>query len=189
MRSLVFVDMPKLVEWKEGVVKRLTGGIGVLFKNHGIEHVAGEAEFTAPGVVSVKTADGVREFQPKNTIISTGSRPMEIPGFAFDGENVLSSTEALSLDRVPELTLFAVDNRVIFDGEILTASDNLTRTLFRLLRDGGAVSSSTSETSTVTFTSTSFTPGASVRRSLTETVVPVSTVRKLMVVVPLAVMF
>ncbi len=40
------VDMPKLVEWKAGVVSRLTGGIGVLFKKHGIEHVVGTARFT-----------------------------------------------------------------------------------------------------------------------------------------------
>ena len=97
----VKVDMAKLVGWKESVVKRLTGGIGVLFKNHKIEHVAGEARFTAPGVVEVATADGTREFRPANTIVATGSRPMEIPGFTFDGENVLSSTEALSLPDVP----------------------------------------------------------------------------------------
>ena len=96
------VDMPKLVEWKAGVVKKLTGGIGVLFKNHGIEHVVGAAKFTDDKTVVVATADGELSFTPKNTIIATGSRPIEIPGFSFDGENVIGSTEALALDRVPD---------------------------------------------------------------------------------------
>ncbi len=96
------VSMPKLIEWKAGVVKRLTGGIGVLFRNHGIEHVAGTAKFTDRKTVSVETDDGPLAFTPKHTIIATGSRPIEIPGFAFDGEDVISSTEALALDRVPD---------------------------------------------------------------------------------------
>jgi dihydrolipoamide dehydrogenase len=96
------VDMPKLVEWKAGVVSRLTGGIGVLFKNHGIEHVVGTARFTDGSTVAVETADGTVTFTPKNTIIATGSRPIEIPGFAYDGENVISSTEALALPEVPK---------------------------------------------------------------------------------------
>ncbi len=95
------VDMPKLVAWKAGVVKRLTGGIGVLFKKHGIEHVTGTAKFTDPRTVEVETDDGPVTFTPQNTIIATGSRPIEIPGFNYDGENVISSTEALALPEVP----------------------------------------------------------------------------------------
>ncbi len=95
------VDMVKLVTWKAGVVKRLTGGIGVLFKKHGIEQVTGTAKFTGPRTVEVKTDDGPVTITPKNTIIATGSRPLEIPGFAYDGEHVISSTEALALPEVP----------------------------------------------------------------------------------------
>jgi dihydrolipoamide dehydrogenase len=96
------IDMRKLVEWKASVVNRLTGGIGVLFKNHGIEHVAGTARFTGPGTVLVETAAGPVTFTPKNTIIATGSRPIEIAGFCYDGENVIGSTEALALPEVPK---------------------------------------------------------------------------------------
>jgi dihydrolipoyl dehydrogenase len=96
------IDMEKLVAFKAGVVSRLTGGIGVLFKNHGIEHVVGTAKFTGPKTVEVETADGAVSFEPAATIIATGSRPIEIPGFAFDGEHVISSTEALSLPALPK---------------------------------------------------------------------------------------
>ena len=98
----VAVDMAKLVEWKDGVVGRLTGGIGVLFKNHEIELVSGHARFTGPASVEVQTSDGVRAYTPKNVIVATGSRPIEIPGFALDGEIVISSTEALSLPVLPK---------------------------------------------------------------------------------------
>ena len=98
----VTVDMPKLVQWKASVVNRLTGGIGVLFKNHGIEHVAGTAKFTGPKIVEVDTADGAKTFKPGSVIIATGSRPIEIKGFAVDGENVIDSTGALALSELPK---------------------------------------------------------------------------------------
>ena len=97
----VSVSMPGLVKWKAGVVKKLTGGVGTLFEKHGIEHLAGSARFTGPGRVEVVTDDGVVEVAPGATIVATGSRPIEIPGFAIDGEKVISSTEALSLQEVP----------------------------------------------------------------------------------------
>ena len=97
----VTVDMAKLVEWKASVVSRLTGGIGVLFKNHGIEHVSGTATFTGPKTVEVETADGAKTFTPGSVIVATGSRPIEIPGFSIDGEAVIGSTEALALPDLP----------------------------------------------------------------------------------------
>ncbi len=101
----VEVDVPRLVEWKDSVVKRLTGGIGVLFGNHRIRVVKGTARFVAKHAVVVKTETGEETLRPGATIVATGSRPIEIPGFAIDGENVVSSTEALSFPAVPKRLL------------------------------------------------------------------------------------
>ncbi len=97
------VDMTKLQTWKQGVVNKLTGGVGQLLKANGCEYMTGEAKFKSPKELEVKTADGKTEvIQATSFIIATGSRPIEIPGFAFDQKNVLSSTEALSLDDLPK---------------------------------------------------------------------------------------
>src|SRR5688572_26745416 len=55
----VKVDMGRLVEWKNGVVKRLTGGIGQLVAAKGVQVLQGTGTFTAPTRLEVKTAKGV----------------------------------------------------------------------------------------------------------------------------------
>ena len=99
----VSVHIDKLVEWKTSIVNKLTGGIGGLFKAHKIEHLAGEAMFESPGVVRVNSADGSSSvLRYEDVILATGSRPIEIPGFAFDEDDVWSSTGALVPRRIPE---------------------------------------------------------------------------------------
>jgi dihydrolipoyl dehydrogenase len=100
------VDMAKLVGWKEGIVKKLTGGIGSLFKSHRIELVRGVGKVSGKGEVEVRETSGAtRKIRASNVILATGSSPIEIPGFAFDGENVLSSTDALALTSIPKRLL------------------------------------------------------------------------------------
>ncbi len=97
------IEMPKLQSWKEGVVKKLTGGIGQLFKAHGIQSVFGTATFTGPNTLSVKDADGkTQTLEAEHFIIATGSSPIEVPGFAFNGETIIESREALSWQEIPE---------------------------------------------------------------------------------------
>ncbi len=98
----VKVDMKKTQEWKSGVVKTLTGGIGQLFRAHKIDTLQGTAQFVSKNNLKVETADGVVEVEFNDAIIATGSRPIEIPGFTFDGKHVLDSTGALALDTLPE---------------------------------------------------------------------------------------
>ena len=95
------MDMGKLVDWKNGVVKRLTGGIGLLCDKGGVKVLRGTGTFVAPTRLEVKTAQGTDTVQAKDAIIATGSRPIEIPGFAADGKRVLTSTEALDLTNAP----------------------------------------------------------------------------------------
>ncbi len=97
------VDMAKLVGWKDGIVKKLTGGVTGLFKSHKIELVRGTGRVVGQGQVEVRDAAGAtRRIQAANVILATGSSPIEIPGFAFDEELVLSSTGALAMKSVPE---------------------------------------------------------------------------------------
>jgi dihydrolipoamide dehydrogenase len=100
----VSVDFKKLQSWKQGVVNKLTGGVSQLLKANGCEAISGTAEFTSPQEIQVKSGNGggVEKITATNFIIATGSRPIEIPGFAFDGKNIFGSTEALGLDEMPK---------------------------------------------------------------------------------------
>lgn len=97
----VQIDVGKLVEWKTGVVQKLTGGVAGLFKNHGVELVMGTGSIAGPGKVQVRTEEGARTLDCDDIVIATGSAPIELPGFAFDGQDVWSSTEALAPKRIP----------------------------------------------------------------------------------------
>jgi dihydrolipoamide dehydrogenase len=105
----VHVDFNKLQAWKDGVVKKLTGGIAQLLKGNGADFLAGKARLTGKPVggkhrVEVETPTGKVVIEAKNVVLATGSRPIEIPGFKFGGP-IMSSTEALGLQAVPERLL------------------------------------------------------------------------------------
>ncbi len=97
----VSVEMEKLVAWKQKVVDRLTGGVGMLFKHHKITHVTGTAKFVGPTKIEVTSSEGTETIEGDDVIIATGSRPIELPAFKVDGKHVLGSTEALELSDVP----------------------------------------------------------------------------------------
>ena len=98
----VKLDIAKLVEWKAGIVGKLTGGVGMLLKAHKVPVVMGAASFVDRNTLSVKTKDGVQTLKADDFVIATGSVPIEIPGFASDEDKVWSSTGALRPKKVPE---------------------------------------------------------------------------------------
>lgn len=98
----VKLDVAKLVEWKSGVVAKLTGGVGGLLKSHKVEVVMGTGKITGKTTVAVTTKDGVKTLTCDDIVIATGSIPIEIPGFAFDEDKVWSSTGALRPKKIPE---------------------------------------------------------------------------------------
>jgi dihydrolipoamide dehydrogenase len=100
--SSLDIDMPKMVEWKNGIVDRLTSGVAYLSEKNGVEVFHGAAEFVSDRSLEVSSDDGRVEIEFEQAVIATGSRPMELSGFPYDGERVISSTEALSLQAVPE---------------------------------------------------------------------------------------
>lgn len=95
------VDVDKLRQFKDEVVKKMVGGVGFLEKGNGVEVVQGTGTFVGPGAVEVQGADGAVRLEAPAFIVATGARPVEIPGFAFDGKDVWSAKEAVDLPEVP----------------------------------------------------------------------------------------
>jgi dihydrolipoamide dehydrogenase len=95
------IDFKKTQEWKRGITTSLTNGIGQLFKANKVESLVGTATFTGPRAVTVATKEGPVAIDFQQCIVATGSRPIQIPGFAFDGIKVIDSTGALDLEAVP----------------------------------------------------------------------------------------
>jgi dihydrolipoamide dehydrogenase len=105
--SGVELDPNALQDWKEGIVKRLTGGVRSLLKMNGADLLAGTATVTGPKTVSVALPDGGTEtFEAtKGIVIATGSSTIEIPTFKFDGKQVIGAKEAVSLRSIPKRLL------------------------------------------------------------------------------------
>lgn len=97
----VKVDFTKVQNWKNDIVKKLTGGVGALLKGNKIDVLQGEAFFIEPNVVSVSNEEEGKRLRFKNCILATGSRSVELKEFPFS-DRILSSTEALQLDEIPE---------------------------------------------------------------------------------------
>src|SRR5437762_576265 len=99
----VDVDLNKMQQRKEKVVKTLTGGVRALMKTNKVTTFEGLGTITAPGKVSVKSSDGkTQEIETKNIIIATGSAAIELPFAKFDGKTIVSSTEALTFTEPPK---------------------------------------------------------------------------------------
>ncbi len=92
------LDLEAMNGWKDGVVKKMTGGVKMLFKGNKVQVLEGEGRFVDEHTVDV----GGTRHSAKSFIVATGSRPMEIPGFAFDGERIIDSTGALDVTSVPK---------------------------------------------------------------------------------------
>ncbi|MGM0398658.1 MAG: dihydrolipoyl dehydrogenase [Halobacteriota archaeon] len=99
------VRMDEMKTWKDGVVDDLTGGVEKLCKANGVNLVEGRAEFGDENTLRVAhggEGQGSESYEFEHAIVATGSRPIEVPGFEFDGEHVLSSRDALDLEEIPE---------------------------------------------------------------------------------------
>ncbi|MGD0417868.1 MAG: FAD-dependent oxidoreductase, partial [Terriglobales bacterium] len=105
------VDLNKLRGWKESVVKKLTGGLGQLSKQHSVQLVQGKAAFVSSTVNSTtlkvtKTAAGGEEnLTFDRIIIATGSRPTIVPSLKLDSPRLMDSTGALDLPDIPKTLL------------------------------------------------------------------------------------
>ena len=100
------IDLAKLRGWKENVVKRLTGGLGQLSKQRGVQFVQGKASFENSTTLRVTKNGGAEERMTFDRIIlATGSRPAIIPALKLDSPRVMDSSGALNLPDVPKTLL------------------------------------------------------------------------------------
>ena len=102
------VDLARMVEWKDGIVDRLTGGVEKLCKANGVDLVSGTASFLDEHTVRVDHGDADQDdgaatsIRFEHAIVSTGSRPIEIPGFDFEDNHVWDSKAALAAESIPD---------------------------------------------------------------------------------------
>jgi dihydrolipoamide dehydrogenase len=99
--SGVALDLQTMLGRKEKIVGELTRGVDMLFKKNKVARYHGHARIAGPGRVVVEGKDAV-EITAKHILIATGSKPTSLPGVAFDGDRIGSSTEALSYSEVPK---------------------------------------------------------------------------------------
>lgn len=95
------LDMPKVVAWKDRIVKRLTDGVKFLTSKNGAEVLRGRARFLTDRTLEVATNQGPQIVRFEQAVIATGSVPFPLPGFPVDGDSVIGSKEALSLSQIP----------------------------------------------------------------------------------------
>jgi dihydrolipoamide dehydrogenase len=97
------LDLAQMMKRKEEIVKGLTGGIAGLFKKNKITWLKGRGSFVDAHTIKVTGSDGaVKNYTSVNTVIATGSKPIEIPSAKYDRKMIVSSTGALKFSEVPK---------------------------------------------------------------------------------------
>ncbi|MEZ4526150.1 MAG: FAD-dependent oxidoreductase [Desulfobacterales bacterium] len=98
----VRLDLKAMMSRKEKVVTDLTAQLSQLLKGNKVEMIQGKAKLAGANQVDVIADSGEKiSLKAKNILLATGSEPIAVPGLAFDGQQIVSSTEALSFDAVP----------------------------------------------------------------------------------------
>src|SRR3984957_5702569 len=96
------IDLARLRGFKEGVVKKLTGGLGILAKQRKVKYVQGKAAFENSTTLQIAKADGSQEsLSFDRIVIATGSRPAIVPTLKLDTPRMMDSTGALNLEDIP----------------------------------------------------------------------------------------
>jgi len=111
------VDLPKLIDWKAGIVKQLTGGVATLLKANGVSIFQGTGEFVSANgkfkqvkvVSSIDSYDGTKTsgaadetLEAERVIIATGSTSAEFPHLKINGTSILGSKDALDVRVTPK---------------------------------------------------------------------------------------
>jgi len=94
------LDLGKAVTWKDEIVHRLNTGVAGLLRRARVKIVHGQARFCDGKTVEVETETGRVRIRTETVVIASGSVPVELPFLPFGGD-VISSTEALSLEEIP----------------------------------------------------------------------------------------
>jgi len=98
------LDLAQTVRWKDGIVKRLTGGVAALLKKNGVNVVGGWARIVDGKTVEVLVGGEPVRIGCEHLLLAAGSQPLSLPTLPFGG-SVISATEALSPQALPERLL------------------------------------------------------------------------------------
>jgi dihydrolipoamide dehydrogenase len=100
------IDLDKLRDWKNSVVAKLTGGLGVLAKQRKITYIQGRASFVDGSTLSIEGVNGeTTKLVFENAILATGSRPARAGALWIDSPRLMDSTVALELPDIPQSLL------------------------------------------------------------------------------------
>ena len=95
------LDLVGAVEWKDGIVSRLNKGVETLLKKAGVTVVNGQARMRDGKTCSIAAEKESYQIKAKFVILAPGSEPVELENLPF-GDNVISSTQALTLEELPQ---------------------------------------------------------------------------------------
>ncbi|MEI8041040.1 MAG: dihydrolipoyl dehydrogenase [Verrucomicrobiota bacterium] len=96
------IDLPKLRAWKESILSRLSSGVGQLAKMRGVQVMQGRGYFEDSRTLRVETDQGQQFVKYDHAIIAVGSKPAMPRDFDLGNPRVMTSTEALELEDIPE---------------------------------------------------------------------------------------
>jgi dihydrolipoamide dehydrogenase len=137
------LDISKMMDRKNAIVKKLTGGVSHLFSHNKVTSIHGKGKLVNPTTVEVTDIKGKKNtYTAKNIILAAGSRPINIPSVPWNGTSVIGSSGALELEEVPKslaiigagvigLELGSVWSRLGSKVEIFEAENNLLPMLDR----------------------------------------------------------
>ena len=97
------MDVSTMIARKDGIVKKLTGGVTQLFKGNKVAYYHGKGRLLAGKQVEVTLSDGgeVQQLEADHVILASGSVSIQIPNVEFDGEYIVDNVGALDFDSVP----------------------------------------------------------------------------------------
>ena len=98
----VTLNLSKMMKTKEKSVTVLTKGIEFLFKKNKVTYIKGQASFKSNNEIIVQEKNSQKIYRANHIIISTGSEPTSLPGIKIDEKIIVSSTGALSFNKVPK---------------------------------------------------------------------------------------
>ena len=96
------LDLDKMMSRKSSVVKQTTKGLEYLMNKNDVTVFHGFGSFKDESTIEINTDGNTQTIKGNNIIIATGSKPTKLPFADFDGERIISSTEALKLTEVPK---------------------------------------------------------------------------------------
>jgi dihydrolipoamide dehydrogenase len=96
------INLDKLRDWKNGVIQKLAGGIAMVAQRRGVQVIHGRGYFEDAKTLRVETADGQKFFNFEHLVVAVGSRPAMPKAFDLGNPRVMTSTEALQLEDIPE---------------------------------------------------------------------------------------